>query len=423
MKVARLSSLLIPLVVAGCANPRTFSSGGGYGGTTYSPTPYDGGFSAPSTTAPSGSSLGEAEAGFTQRNARPTTPQAKSPQAVTTPSRPSKPGPTVTPTPAPKGPTLGLPTAKIAGVGPLGSEPTPETSESSPSAGSKLTWNRRLQSSQKRPIETLLFGTGNRRIVFLSSLHGDEPQSVGVIEQLAQHLTSHPDLLAGCKILLVRSPNPDGLEGRFSLNSRGVDLNRNFPGSNWTKTPDRRSGSKAASEVETAALVKLLGEFKPSLVVHIKDSRDAGRVNSEGNCTELADQVARSRKFEVMRNAGTKTTGSLENFSASKLNTPALTVLLPLERDDATAWDRNQSALLAIIQPKNPEAASLDTFDEGSQVAELPEPPETSLEPKTRQTSAVQTSAVRGTPERDQQPSRRDVPSRGYYPLPEPNAD
>lgn len=413
MKVARLTSLFIPLALIGCANPRTFSSGGGSGGTTYSPTPYDGGFSAPTTVPQGGSSLGEAENGFTQRSPRSVPSQTARPPAVTTPVRPSKPAPNVTPTPAPKGPTLGLPTAQIAGAGPLGSDPAPSTDAPSPTS-SKLTWNRRLQSAQKRPIETLLFGTGTRRIVFLASLHGDEPQSVGVVEQLAQHLASHPDLLAGCKVLLVRCANPDGLEGRFSLNSRGVDLNRNFPGSNWSKTPDRRSGSKAASEPETAALVKLLSEFKPSLLVHVKDSRDVGRVNSEGNCVELADQVARLRKFEVMRNAGTKTTGSLENYAASKLNTPALTVLLPLERDDSTAWDRNRDALLTIIQPKNVESAALEIEDEGSLVAELPAPPDAVEESPVRKTSAPKS------------PPRRPVtsiPSQGYHPLPQPEGE
>ena len=32
MKVARLTSLFIPLALIGCANPRTFSSGGGLRG-------------------------------------------------------------------------------------------------------------------------------------------------------------------------------------------------------------------------------------------------------------------------------------------------------------------------------------------------------------------------------------------------------
>ncbi|MFN9371828.1 MAG: M14 family zinc carboxypeptidase [Planctomycetaceae bacterium] len=413
MKVARLTSLFIPLALIGCANPRTFSSGGGYGGTTYSPAPYDGGFSAPTTVPQGGSSLGESENGFTQRSPRSTPTQTARPPAVTTPVRPSKPAPNVTPTPAPKGPTLGLPTAQIAGAGPLGSDAAPTEATPRPT-NSKLTWNRRLQSAQKRPIETLLFGTGTRRIVVLASLHGDEPQSVGVVEQLAQHLASHPDLLAGCKVLLVRCTNPDGLEGRFSLNSRGVDLNRNFPGSNWSKTTDRRSGSKAASEPETAALVKLLTDFKPTLLVHVKDSRDVGRINSEGNCVELADQVARLRKFEVMRNAGTKTTGSLENFAASRLNTPALTVLLPLERDDSTAWDKNREALLSIIQPKNVESAALESDEEGSQVAELPAPPESVKEGRIQMSSAPKSPPRRPT---------ASIPSSGYHPLPQPEGE
>ena len=148
---------------------------------------------------------------------------------------------------------------------------TPTQEDDSPEGGSAvrstigvpLVWNRRYQSTQRRPIETLVFGTGNRRILIIGSMHGDEPQSVGLIDELAMHLRSHPEELAGLKLVLVRSPNPDGLAGRTSVNSHNIDINRNFPGQNWALTPDRLSGTKAGSELETQVMVAFPANSAP----------------------------------------------------------------------------------------------------------------------------------------------------------------
>ncbi|MCY2963758.1 MAG: hypothetical protein NT069_08955, partial [Planctomycetota bacterium] len=193
MKVANFCHVVFLLVLAGCANPRTFSGGGYSGGnSTFAPTPATGGTYG-------GSTLGPAEGDFSQRSSRPITP------APSSPARSSSPPVSTAPKQAPKGPTLGLPTAKSP---PLGADIPDGGSAVRSTIGVPLVWNRRYQSTQRRPIETLVFGTGNRRIMVIGSMHGDEPQSVGLVEELALHLRSNPDELVDLKLLLVKSPNP-----------------------------------------------------------------------------------------------------------------------------------------------------------------------------------------------------------------------
>ncbi|RPI91185.1 MAG: DUF2817 domain-containing protein [Planctomycetaceae bacterium] len=429
MKVAQLRYLVLPLLLAGCANPRSFS-GGGMGGPTptYSPTPLDG------SSSPGGSTLGDPSEDFSRRTNRPINPRVTSPAGRTAPRPAPTPAPTK-PAPAPKGPTLGLPTAKSGSqpqgttasmTSPLLGDDDPETGLSVRNAVQvPLVWNRRYQSTERRAIETLVFGAGPRRLMIISSLHGDEPQSMALVDELAAFARANPNDLGGQRVLFVRTPNPDGLAGRSSVNSHGVDLNRNFPGQNWVRTPDRVSGARPASELETQVLVRLMTEFKPQLLVHLKDSRDQGRVNAEGSCRELGAALCRRTKFESLQDGGAKTTGSVENFAWTKLNCPALTVLVPLEKDDATAWEKNQTGLLSILRGDTAAVSARPTED-------VAEAERLEQRPASRQTAAAPSSlkSQQRSSETSKAPSRRaaarrnesdaTVPERGYYELPQP---
>lgn len=75
--------------------------------------------------------------------------------------------------------------------------------------------------------------------------------------------------------------NPDGLKRQTRFNSRGVDLNRNFPTEDWevqavdywkkkyNSDPRRYPGSGPASEPETKCLIKHFEDFKPDFIISI----------------------------------------------------------------------------------------------------------------------------------------------------------
>ena len=130
-------------------------------------------------------------------------------------------------------------------------------------------WEKRYQ-AVKHPILTLQVGSGPRRIMVISSLHGHEIDSVKILEAFADQFVAQPDLTNGVTVLLVRSPNPDGVQDRTLTNSHGVDLNRNFPSARFPTQGTTLTGHAPASEPETQGLLKLIAEFAPDRIVHIR---------------------------------------------------------------------------------------------------------------------------------------------------------
>ncbi|MGE5194427.1 MAG: M14 family zinc carboxypeptidase, partial [Deltaproteobacteria bacterium] len=210
-----------------------------------------------------------------------------------------------------------------------GTEPVSSTDR--PSILDEPRWSRFYRSTDRRPIETLILGTGPSRIAILASLHGDETQSVSLVEELARSLRAHPESLRQATVLLVKCPNPDGFFTRSPYNLHGVDLNRNFPSANWKELQNSRAGARSASEAETRVIVRVLGDFRPKLLVHLKDSRHGGVINYEGEIRARAEQVAGMISSRLVKGLGEKTSGSVENYALTRLNCPSLTLLLPPE--------------------------------------------------------------------------------------------
>jgi predicted deacylase len=74
--------------------------------------------------------------------------------------------------------------------------------------------------------------TARRSAVVLSTMHGDERATRHIVTNLRDGAPVH-----GIDLWLVPMYNPDGFAARDRYNSRGVDLNRNFP-RRWTRQPD-----------------------------------------------------------------------------------------------------------------------------------------------------------------------------------------
>jgi protein MpaA len=272
--------------------------------------------------------------------------------------------------PARSGPSLGLPEAnRDAGSASSPSarlhapEPRPRSgrrrSDSAaavvsaadrPSILDEPKWSRYFRSTDRRPIESLIVGTGPERIAIISSLHGDETQSVFLLEELARTLRQHSEYLRGATVLLVKSPNPDGFVSRSPYNINGVDLNRNFPSPNWKELRNARAGARAASEAETRVIVRLLSDFHPQVLVHLKDSRQTGFINCEGNIESRGRQLAEMISAQVVQGLGEKTTGSVENYALTRQVCPSLTLVLTREASDEAAWAKNRDMLLAILK-------------------------------------------------------------------------
>jgi predicted deacylase len=106
------------------------------------------------------------------------------------------------------------------------------------------------------------------RYVVIGCMHGDE--SAG--NRIALHRMIKRRAPDGVQVWIVPTMNPDGVAAGSRTNSRGVDLNRNFPSADWhrqDKGTRYYSGPRAASERETRAMVRFLSDLGPRTVVSI----------------------------------------------------------------------------------------------------------------------------------------------------------
>ncbi len=277
-------------------------------------------------------------------------------------------------------------------------ESTPGSSVAKPIVLGVVKWRRDYESIKQRPIETAVFGKGPKRIAVLSSLSGNSEATVALVEQLAGVLARQELMPVQLSVLVVRAPNPDGLADRTLTNSRGVELNRNFPTSRFTASPRRETGEKPGSEPETRAIVQLLNQFHPELVIHVTESRSSrGTVRSDDFLPRELLKEYDSAPFD-----GVYKTGSLAGYVHESMRRSIVEVELPSESttttdEDAllqlmvTTLDQSVRSLRSQLTPRNTlaEEGSSTTRETGQirpdglrgRVELLPAPPDATLGP------------------------------------------
>ncbi|WP_210502720.1 M14 family zinc carboxypeptidase [Nocardioides xinjiangensis] len=114
-----------------------------------------------------------------------------------------------------------------------------------------------------RPVRAWRLGEpGKRRVVLVSTMHGDEPATRRILEALRD---GRP--VRGIDLWVVPTYNPDGLARGTRRNARGVDLNRNFP-HRWADLDgSHESGPRPGSEPETRAMMAFLRQVDPRRVI------------------------------------------------------------------------------------------------------------------------------------------------------------
>lgn len=142
-----------------------------------------------------------------------------------------------------------------------------------------------------RPIRTWRLGEpGRRRIVLVSTMHGDEPHTRAILETLRDGRA-----IRGVDLWVVPTYNPDGLARGTRRNARGVDLNRNFP-HRWKELDGRyESGRRPASEPETRAVMAFLEEIDPVRVASFHQPLNG--VDTDTKDPRFARRLARALRL------------------------------------------------------------------------------------------------------------------------------
>jgi murein peptide amidase A len=147
-----------------------------------------------------------------------------------------------------------------------------EGTEADPPAG--VATDRQLigRSVQGRAITAAQVGdpTGTRVALVVGMVHGDERAGLRIVRTLKRVAVGQPEELAGTKLWVIATVNPDGQRARMRKNARGVDLNRNFP-YRWHGDVPHSSGyypgPRPASEPETRSVMAFAKRIQPDLSI------------------------------------------------------------------------------------------------------------------------------------------------------------
>ena len=243
----------------------------------------------------------------------------------------------------------------------LGCASTPPTSSSfpraTPPAAPAPRFTERLiplgESVESRPLALHILGDPTDRwpTFILAGIHGNEPHSTAIAEKLLALLRAQPDLLGHRAVAILTCANPDGLSRKLRTNKNLVDLNRNFPAANWTKTAKGLyfGGPSPSSEPETLALLKAFETLRPARVISIH-SMPAPCNNYDGPAQSLAQAMANHNHYPIKASIGYPTPGSLGSWAGIDHNIPIITLELATNRSAEKSWEENRAALLAVIR-------------------------------------------------------------------------
>ncbi|WP_448552437.1 DUF2817 domain-containing protein [Thalassotalea montiporae] len=186
-------------------------------------------------------------------------------------------------------------------------------------------------------------------VLFIGGVHGDEPEGVVLANEWLAWLKSEnispPWLLIPCL-------NPDGYQRNKRTNGRGVDLNRNYPSKCWSPAfEDERyfPGTAPASEPEISALVTLIEQTKPRLIVHFH-SWQPSIVYTGESAKSAANMLAESSGYPLQPDIGYPTPGSLGEYGANDLGTGVICIEEQEGADSQSIFPRFKQGLIDLMK-------------------------------------------------------------------------
>lgn len=212
-----------------------------------------------------------------------------------------------------------------------------------------------------RPIKAYYFGNGGTKILFTGAIHGSEKSSKYILDRWINELeTKARSIPADKQIVIIPIVNPDGFATGTRYNARNVNLNRNFPTSNWTadipiaggRTEPGAGGSAALSEAESRVLAQFTNRLGPSLTVTYHSQGSIVNSNDAGSSITLGRQYAQLTGYQYISNANTNATFDLEmtgTYEDWLLEQGRSAILIELPGHGGDYFTANRKAMWAML--------------------------------------------------------------------------
>lgn len=208
--------------------------------------------------------------------------------------------------------------------------------------------DRTYLSVEGRSIDVHVFGSGPRSVLLMAGVHGDEESGVEVVRLILDRLSRTPESsLDGVRVVLMPLANPDGHAAGTRQNARGIDLNRNFPESDFgtgEKSGQYYGGESAASEPETRAIMDVVTFHAPELIISLH--APLACVNYNGPSLEIAERIGQATGLPVVGDIGYPCPGSMGNHFGRDRQIPLITLELPKDGFDPAHY---AAVLLEVI--------------------------------------------------------------------------
>lgn len=158
------------------------------------------------------------------------------------------------------------------------------------------------KSEEGRPLRAIYWGSGPKRLIIWTQMHGNEPTATHALDLLIQSLVHDLKVKAlenKISLALVPMLNPDGAERFQRRNALGIDLNRD-------------AVAQCSSEIQ--AFYNLLDQFKPNWAFNMHDQRNLfsiGAQNKSATLSFLAPSPNENRHISLERKASMQMIGAL----------------------------------------------------------------------------------------------------------------
>jgi len=194
-------------------------------------------------------------------------------------------------------------------------------------------------------------GSNGEKILLIGCIHGDEKAGILLSVKVMNEIFAKKELKN--TLIFIPTLNPDGNILNTRTNSNRIDINRNFPSTNWTYTdssklkPDKKvywGGKSPASEIETKFIFRVDSIFQPDAIIILHQFMDC--VQYDGTGLRLAEFISKRSGQKLLDNIGYPTTGSIGSYFGDDKRKEVVTIEMPENPPDSL----QQNLINALVE-------------------------------------------------------------------------